>query len=113
MVKYILNIAHPKQNKFVYNLLQNLKIYYQNNNIKIKSISNLPDNVFYINQTGYLNGMFLKEGNYVLNILLEKDNKYENIFSHIKVYNQDINKTYLYKITNARNLGFIKYRDNN
>lgn len=113
MVKYILNISHSKENKFIYNLLQNLKSYYQDNNIKIKSVSNLPDNVIYISQNGYLNGMFLKEGNYVLNILLEKNGKYENIFSHIKVYNKDANKTYLYKITNARNLGFIKYRDNN
>ena len=68
-----------------------LKSYYQNPRVQIKNISNLPNNVYYLNN-GYLNGLPQEGGNYILKLLVLRNNSYENVSVLLKVISNEKQK---------------------
>ena len=108
-MNYIFKIEHFKEDKLLLNILSSIRDYYRDNNIQIKKISNLPNNVYYISN-GYLNGMPDKEGNYPLQLLILNKLVNQNVSVLLKIKSKKKQKYYLHKVTNARNVGFIRYR---
>lgn len=111
MADIFLKINQYSENKLILNLLSLIRTYYNDSTILIKNVSNLPNNTYYINKTGYLEGYILQEGNYYINVLVSKGSTLANKYLFIKATSSKKQKSYLYKVTNARNVGFIKFRD--
>jgi len=110
-MNYLFKIEHFKEDKLLLNILSSVRNYYQNNNIQIKKISNLPNNVYYISN-GYLNGIADKEGNYFLQLFILNNLVNQNVSILLKIKSKQKQKSYLHKVTNSRNVGFIRYRIN-
>jgi len=106
-----LKLKQKSEDKLILDILSLIRSYYNNNTVLIKNVSNLPNNTYYINKTGYLEGYILQEGNYYLNLLVSKNGLLENKYLFIRATSSKKQKSYLYKVTNAKNVGFIKFRD--
>ena len=76
-------------------------------NPNILKVSNLPNGVYYDEETQYLYGNITDEGNYHTKIYIKEGDRICEKTLKLMVYNP--NKKYIYKINYPMNVGFIKY----